>query len=422
MKKLLLGLAVFAVLNLNAQNYQITFTGSGASTSVTSVTAENLTSGAIVTLNGTDILDLTVTTGINSPRDYEASGLKIYPNPMTDYSTLEIYPPVRGEALITISEITGKPVAREKIKLENIRQGFRVTGLKNGFYMVDVKGNGFTLSGKIISNGNANSAIRIEKDNSITQTIEEKDLKTPTKAAATVNMAYTTGEVLKFTGASGNYSTIITDIPTGSKVINFNFVECTDGDYNVYPVVVIGTQTWMAENLKTITYNDHTAIPNVTLAATWTSTTSGAYADYLNTPTYSDTYGRLYNWYAVASTNTKNVCPTGWHVATDEEWTTLVTYLGGEALAGGKLKETGTAHWLTPNTSATNKTGFTALPGGYRNTAGTFGLMGNTGYWWSSIEGGTTFAWYYYIYFGTGNITRLDHEKHFGSSVRCLMD
>ena len=399
-KKLMLGLAALTALQLNAQDSEITFTGSGASTSVATVKVENLTSGATLTVNGTDILRLTtITTGVNSPLQDLPSGLKIYPNPMTDYSILDILSPVKGDAVIIVSEITGKLVAMEKVYLENIRQGFRLTGLKSGFYLVNIKGNGFQFSGKLISNGRAHGAIKIENDYSIIQTVNENIEKTSRSIEATVDMEYATGDLLKFTGASGNYRTIVTDIPATSKTINFNFVACTDGDFNIYPVVTIGTQTWMAENLKTTKYNDGTAIPNVTDNTTWSTTTSGAYCDYSNSSAYSNTYGRLYNWYAVASTNPKNVCPTGWHVPTDAQWTTLSTFLGGEGVAGGKLKETSTTHWLTPNTSATNETGFTALPGGYRNHSGTFGLIGNTGFWWSSTVGGTTFAWYRYIYY-----------------------
>jgi uncharacterized protein (TIGR02145 family) len=422
MKKLLLGLAVFAVLQLQAQNYQITFTGTGASTTVSTVKVENLTSGATVTMNGTDILNLTFATGDNFPPDNQSQGLRIYPNPMTDHSTLDILPPLKGEAVITILEMTGKPVAVEKVYLENTRQGVRVTGLKSGFYLVDVKGNGFRFSGKLISNGKADATVRIEKDNSIIQTAGEDKVKSVRKSMASVDMVYITGNLLKFTGTSGNYRTIISDIPTTSKNINFIFVACTDGDFNNYPVVTIGTQTWMAENLKTTKYNDGTAIPNVTDNTTWSTTTSGAYCDYFNTPTYSATYGRLYNWYAVASANPKKVCPAGWHVPTDAQLTTLTTYLGGEGVAGGKLKETGTTNWLTPNTGATNTTNFTALPGGYRSTTGTFGLIGNTGYWWSATAGSSTYSWYYYMYFGNGTLKRLDHENHIGSSVRCLKD
>ncbi len=381
MKKLVFALSVFSVLTLNAQNYLISFSGTGASTTVNTVKVENLNAGTSLTLNGSDILRLTIATSVNSPKDYQSSDLRIYPNPMTEYSLLEIFPPAAGNAVILVSEMTGKSVFKMQNYLGNLNNCYKLTGLKTGIYFVIVTGNGYQLTGKLVSSGNTNGAINIEKINSVTPSSDIKKSETGSKGTlTTVDMLYTDGDRLKFTGASGNYRTIVTDIPSTNKNINFNFVACTDGDYNIYPVVTIGTQTWMAENLKTTRYNDGTVIPNVTDNATWSTTTSGSYCDYLNTPAYSTTYGKLYNWYAVGSTNTKNVCPTGWHVPIDAELTTLQSFLGGEIVAGGKLKEKGTTHWLTPNTSATNETGFTALPGGYRSASGTFGFMGNTGY------------------------------------------
>src|SRR5664280_1993486 len=175
----------------------------------------------------------------------------------------------------------------------------------------------------------------------------------------------------------------------------------TDVDGNIYNTVTIGTQTWMAENLKTTKYNDGTAIPLVTDNSAWATLTTGAYSNYSDNPSNSTTYGRLYNGYVVdnnaatkvASNGGKNVCPTSWHVPTDAEWITLTTYLGGGSVAGGKLKETGTTHWTTPNTGATNETGFTALPGGYRSTNGAYNNFEDYGYWWSSTEYSATITW-----------------------------
>ena len=186
----------------------------------------------------------------------------------------------------------------------------------------------------------------------------------------------------------------------------------------------------MKENLKTTKYNDGTAIPNITVNATWTAATTGAYSDYSNTPANSTTYGRLYNWFAVdnnaatkvASNGGKNVCPTSWHVPSDAEWTTLTTFLGGEAIAGGKLKETGTTHWSIPNTSATNETGFTALPGGYRYLDGTYNYVGSYGYWWSSTEYSTASAWHRYMSCNYTVVVRDYNNKQNGFSVRCLRD
>ena len=195
-----------------------------------------------------------------------------------------------------------------------------------------------------------------------------------------------------------------------------------DGDGNLYNVIKIGNQRWLKENLKTTKYNDGTAIPNVTDNTAWVSQVTGAYCDYANNPANSATYGRLYNWYVVTSTNPKNACPVGWRLPTDSEWTTLTTYLGGESVAGGKLKETGTTHWTTPNTGATNETGFTALPGGNRGGAGTFGNMGGLGFWWTDTEYDANNSMSRYLNFDYAGITRNGYGKNQGFSVRCLRD
>ena len=150
----------------------------------------------------------------------------------------------------------------------------------------------------------------------------------------------------------------------------------TDIDGNVYHAVVIGTQTWMVENLKTTKYSNGDPIPTAV-----TSLTPGAYCMYNNDAvTYKADYGALYNWYAVA--DSRNIAPAGWHVPTKTDWTTLTDYLGGESVASGKLKENGSSHWLTPNTGATNSSGFTALPGGFYNYYydNSYGV-GLRGYW-----------------------------------------
>ena len=195
----------------------------------------------------------------------------------------------------------------------------------------------------------------------------------------------------------------------------------TDQDGNVYKTVIIGGQTWMAENLRTTKYNDGTAIPNVFEDDQWNSLTTGAYCNYDNAAGTVNiaTYGLLYNWHAV---NTGKLAPKGWHVPTDAEWTELTEYLGGESVAGGKLKETGTTHWNPTNIGATNETGFTALPGGYRWP--TFFDIGSRGLWWSATYEGGGDAWYREIY-GEGPgpyspMWRGDLDVQSGLSVRCV--
>jgi len=166
----------------------------------------------------------------------------------------------------------------------------------------------------------------------------------------------------------------------------------TDIDGNVYKTVKIGNQWWMAENLKVTRYRNGDPIPNITDNHTWVDLSTGAYCNYNNDISNVATYGRLYNWYAVDES--RNIAPAGWHVPTDDEWKQLEIYLGMSPTEadethwrgtdeGGKLKETGTTHWYSPNTGATNESGFTALPGGYRVSGG-FSSLGFGAYFWSS--------------------------------------
>ncbi|MCX6328364.1 MAG: fibrobacter succinogenes major paralogous domain-containing protein, partial [Bacteroidia bacterium] len=192
-----------------------------------------------------------------------------------------------------------------------------------------------------------------------------------------------------------------------------------DRDGNFYHGVLIVTQLWMKENLKTTKYNDATAIPIITDNTTWSNLTTPGYCWYNNDVGFKDTYGALYNWYAVS---TGKLCPAGWHVPTDVEWTTLTTYLGGQSVAGGKLKEAGTAHWTSPNTGATNEAGFTALAGGDRSFNGTFGFLGNYGIWWSATEYIAIGAWGRCLENSSGSMLNPNYDKKYGFSIRCLKD
>jgi uncharacterized protein (TIGR02145 family) len=192
----------------------------------------------------------------------------------------------------------------------------------------------------------------------------------------------------------------------------------TDIDGNVYNTVIIDTQVWMKENLNVIHYSDGTSIPNVQNDTQWQNLLTGAYCDYNNAPDSSKTYGRLYNWYAVSDAH--NLCPEGWHVPSDAEWTALIEVLGAEGVAGGKLKETGTAHWISPNNYATNQSGFTALPGGDRNYDGIFAGIGVYASWWSATESDATNASSYTIHTNYSVVLNPHYSKNDGYSVRCI--
>lgn len=199
----------------------------------------------------------------------------------------------------------------------------------------------------------------------------------------------------------------------------------TDQDGNVYKTVTIGTQTWMAENLRTTKYNNGAAISWVTDNTAWASLSKGAYCNFNNTNNADTiaTYGRLYNKYAVGS---GKLAPKGWHVATHFEWETLTSYLGGESVAGDKLKETGYKHWNISNSGATNETGFTALPGGCRYyDDGTFSTIGVSGFWWA--ETANTYPYYRLMFYDESKVYSLDNDDTrgvdlYGLSVRCVKD
>ena len=191
-----------------------------------------------------------------------------------------------------------------------------------------------------------------------------------------------------------------------------------DIDGNSYSAVTIGTQVWMVENLKVTKYRNGDDILNAKDNAIWGALTEGGYCDLSNDVNQADVYGRLYNWYAVH--DSRNIAPTGWHVATDAEWTTLSTYLGGQSVAGGKLKEKGIAHWCNPNIGATNESGFTALPGGARGDD--FLSYCGYGFWWTATEAEATTAFNRVIFDNETGVNRVSNKKVGGSSVRCVKD
>jgi len=216
-----------------------------------------------------------------------------------------------------------------------------------------------------------------------------------------------------------------------SNAIVFNpaltYSEITDIDGNVYKTITVtvdkgskAEQTWMAENLKTTKYNDGADIPLVTGTSEWIGLTSPAYCWYDNDESANkDIYGALYNWFAV---NTGKLCPDGWHVPTIIEWKTLTGNTGYDNTFSDKMREVGAAHWITPNDAATNETGLTALPGGYRHESlGTYGHQGYDCFWWSSTEASAISSWD--IELNTQPYMRsYNYQNKYGLSVRCLKD
>lgn len=205
----------------------------------------------------------------------------------------------------------------------------------------------------------------------------------------------------------------------------------TDIDGNTYQTVMVGTQVWMKENVRVTRYRNGAAIPNVTDNTEWGSRTTGAYCEYNGDINNAAIYGRLYNWYAVA--DSQNIAPTGWHVASDAEWKQLEMTLGLSqvqadafswrgTIEGGKLKQTGTSHWRTPNIGASNESGFSALPGGERGSSGGWYYMGTDAIFWSSTENTSNSSWARILTYIGSDIGRLIDSKVGGFAVRCVKD
>ena len=251
----------------------------------------------------------------------------------------------------------------------------------------------------------------------------------------------TAGQVLKMSSGTNPVPVWGTDATTSVPAFSPCGTTISDIDGNSYNTVLIGAQCWTKENLRVRRYNNGTSIlfdatggPGGS-STTWQNLTIGAHTIYAHdsttTPSNRTKYGYLYNWYAakgiyttgnIPSTDTLNICPSGLHVPTDAEWTTLTTDLGGVSVAGGKMKSVGTAYWNSPNTDATNSSGFSALPGGYRINDGSFGNIRSHAFFWSATENGSSNAWRHSLLSSSGSVYRNNFNKSVGASVRCLRD
>jgi len=234
-------------------------------------------------------------------------------------------------------------------------------------------------------------------------------------------------DVTQYTDVGWTYGSINTYRLYGFTLNNTSYYSNTDSillindiDGNVYKCVKIGTQWWMAENLNVAHYSNGNTIPNVTDSTTWNNLTTGAYGEYDNNGSNATIYGKLYNWYAVD--DSRNIAPTGWHVPSDTELQTLADFLGSVQVAGGKMKEVGFAHWDSPNTGATNESGFTGLAGGYRPVTGGFDRLGYWGIFWTATEYDAVDALNRSLIYNTPVLNDSRDYKRQGCSVRCLKD
>ena len=405
-----------ATANCFGFNYTISFTGTGLSTNIDSVVVKNISQNTTVTLSKGEILNLTdEITSIEKNYDSD-SQISIYPHFEEGKSTLSFYSKHSGSSQIKVLNSIGICIATLNTNLEIGKNLFELK-LPKGTFTILVIGNGFRFSKKMLQ-----LTGYINQPQIIFITNESSGLNNSQKAKKTdiTSMSYNIGDLIMYKGVSGDYSTIVTDIITGSTSVIFDFVECKDANGNHYPIVKIGSQIWMAENLKTTKYSDFSEIPNVLDHESWGALNSGAWCDYDNLASNGNKFGHLYNWFTV--TDNRNIAPKGWRVPTQNDWRTLTQFLG-ESLAGRMLKESGTLNWVSPNYAADNTTGFSALPGGIRfpYIDVNFSGIGSQCNLWSTTQSNATSAYFTNFDTGAWGTTYLSYSKQDGMSVRCVL-
>jgi uncharacterized protein (TIGR02145 family) len=435
-------LLVIGANRIFAQNYQIDFAGTGTSSIVDSVTVENMTQCKSLTVAGNEILNLSGTVGIIDGAAIVNNRLSIQPNPARGNCTIDFEATAHGYTIIEMYDRTGKRILQVKENLSNGHHKYSLNGINSGVYVLKIRSDKYFYSTKLVCNNPSTGVIELKHiqsasglNKSNASLAVEKSLSLEGNQSLK-DMQYNVGDRLKLTGKSGVCKTVYILVPTQSQTVTFNFVTCTDADNNNYSVVKIGGQVWMAENLKTTTYRDGTGIPNVTGTTEWINTPTGAYCDYDNMPeVYSMMYGRLYNWNAV--NNSSNVAPSGWHVASDEEWTTLTDFLkangynyDGTTTSNNMAKSMAVScsQWIENaydgsigcKLSENNSSGFSALPAGERyNVSDSFLSLAA---WWTASDIIDTRAYYRYMQSTAGYVIRGNEVKNMGYSVRCVQD
>jgi len=411
-------IVIFAISSLHAQNILLTFAGTGQSTTVDSVQIQNLTQCTYKTINGTDNLNLVDHVGIQENNADIDQQLLIYPNPTAENSTIQFVSYSNDNFSIAAYDMFGRLVTQTEKQLQPGKHTFIISGLNNGIYNVVVKNKNANQTKTLVCQNHAKADAGIQYASSISF----KELNTSSiKTKSIVQMQFNNGDWLLFRAYSGNYCTVSTLAPTVDTTMTSIFEDCTDADNNHYAIVKIGTQTWMAENLRTSKYRNNIDIPEVA-DTNWIHLTSGAFCWYANdSAAYDKIFGKLYNWYAIDTLVNGNtdVCPVGWHVPLETEWQTMQTLLGGWTIAGVPLKENCNTLW-DMNNPGNNHTGFTGRPSGYRSEDGTFWDKSNYRWarYWTSVE--WAYAWW--LSYDNPYLAQYCTHKAQGLSVRCIKD
>ncbi len=441
MKWILIILALFTT-KLSAQDIEINFASEGNLFDIDEVIVTNLSTDQMLTIGGSESLILSqITTDIDTDKSFPKA--TIVPNPYSTQTNLNYRSSHPTKGFVQIANLSGKIIVSKKVFFEIGINQFKLSIAKPGLYLVHVITPKDNFSCKIIQ----------EKPsvNSIIETTILKDDPYLLKSKSNNVLTYSSGDRISYLLKSGNLSTVVNEIPSATKTITTNFFDCIDGDNNPYPIVQIGNQWWMAENLNTTTYSNGNPIPNVTSELSWNnlenSNTSKAYCHFNNNNALE--YGALYTYGATVNGATitegnqvQGVCPDGWHVPDNTEWTELVEYLQntggyvGKAIAAHKGWEeyveeepVGPSFFAQSeeygrvgnNQEDNNRSGFNAIPAGYRMSTGEFEGEGGAA-WWSLTESDSEYAYKWGLSNESYNLWGEDTGKASGYQVRCVKD
>lgn len=447
---LLTVLMIGIVMGAYAQRPNMTLTfaadNNGQYIPMNSILIENLTQGRDTTLYAPDtVLVLDYVTGINEIITFDDHSFSLsqnFPNPMKGKTTVSLYLPEKENILITISDVIGREMVNQKFHLERGNHSFTFYPGRESLYFLTARAD---RQSRTIKMFNSPSDANVSGYCKLGYNGQQKPGTGENKSGnALNNFVFGLGDMLKFTSFTDQGERVITSSPTGDQTYYFHYTgdpcpgtpTVTDIDGNTYNTVQIGNQCWMKENLKTTTYRNGTSIPNVTDANAWGNFTTGAYVWHDNDASWKHLYGALYNWHTTVDAN--GLCPDGWHVPTNDEWTTLTNFIGGTGeLHGNELKSCRQVNsplgggcytsehprWNSNSSNwGTDDYGFSGLPGSHRFINGDFDYIGISGLWWSSTEDSAYNAWYRVLNYSYGYVIVNDYRKQAGFSVRCLRD
>ncbi|MBE0640364.1 MAG: hypothetical protein IH598_17770 [Bacteroidales bacterium] len=450
---LMLGL----ILGVYGQKSTITLTftadENGLHVPLNSILIENLTRELDTTIYAPDtVLVIDYLVGINENLNIGGDGFYLsqnYPNPLGGETTVDLFIPETENVRVIVSDILGRDLLNRKFLLDRGNHSFTFYPGTESLYFLTARTDHHSQTIKMIntpaqSSSPKNCALKYNGVKSGFEQYKSENEET--------GFVYYLGDLLKFTAFANIGERVISSSPTGDRTYHFNFTgtSCpgtptvSDIDGNVYNTVLIGEQCWMKENLKTTTFRNGTPIPNVTNGDDWTNLTTGAYSWYGNLIEWKESYGALYNWFAIVDPN--ELCPEGWHVPSWDSWTQLINFAvsqgypnqwndpngAGNALKscrqldsplGGGCNTTEHPRWSAHGTHhGFDAFGFSALPGGYRVANGLFAYLWGYGGWWSSTETIPISAWNHHMYHYEANVIMYSYFKEYGFSVRCLRD